>query len=323
LSLAGIFATITRLMQPQALVIERDRLVARRVQRVLAAAGFAVRGEEEQPERGSLEDVSLVCADGSQAERVARWLGERARLAALLWTESADEPLLGLCRRSPRLAALLARPAPDQPPRDDELIGAARAASTGERPPFASHLAWGATGFQLRVSDGAGREAAVARVADQAARIGAPKRQSDSLAELTHELLMNAMYDAPVDGRGRARFAHDRKAPVRLDGADAAQLRCASDGSRFAVEVEDRFGRLTREHVFGGIARGLRGGEQDRSHGGAGLGMLVLWRAATALHFDVAPGARTRVTALTDLDLNQRALRQAARTIHFPEPVNP
>lgn len=308
-------------MQPRAVVIERDRLVARRVQRVLAAAGFAVRGDEDPPERAALDGATLVCADASQAEQVAGWLAERVELSAVLWAASPDEPLLGLCRRAPRLTAILARPAPDQPPRDDELIAAARAAQTGERPPFASHLAWGATGFALKVCDGPAREAAVARVVEHAARVGAPKRQGDSLAELTHELLMNAMYDAPVDARGRPRFAHDRKAAVRLDSTDAAQLRCASDGSRFALEVEDRFGRLTREHVFGGIARGLRGGEQDRSHGGAGLGMLVAWRAATALHFDVAPGARTRVTALIDLDLNQRALRQAARTIHFPDPV--
>jgi hypothetical protein len=307
-------------MQPRAVVIERDRLVARRVLRVLGAAGFEARCDEGPPPARLPDGAQLVCAEAGAALHLQRWLAERRGLSALVFSAGADEPLLGLCRSAPGLSAILARTAPDQPPRDDELIGAARAAATGERPPFASHLAWGATGFQLRVGDAAERETALARVAELAARVGAPRRQGEALAELTHELLMNAMYDAPVDARGRPRFAHDRKAAVHLHGNDAARLRCASDGTRFAVEVEDRFGRLTREHVFGGLERGLRGGEQDRSGGGAGLGMLVMWRASTALHFDVAPGARTRVTALTDLDLNQRELRQAARTIHFPAP---
>ena len=42
-----------------------------------------------------------------------------------------------------------------------------------------------------------------------------------------------------------------------LADEDAAIFRCGSDGVRIAVEIVDRFGRLERKHVFGGLVRGL------------------------------------------------------------------
>jgi len=44
--------------------------------------------------------------------------------------------------------------------------------------------------------------------------------------ELAHELLMNAMYDAPVDVQGRPKYAHDRKQSITLDPEEAP--RCGS-----------------------------------------------------------------------------------------------
>ncbi len=299
---------------PEAVLIERNKLVGRRAARVLTGAGFAARVFEDPAAipAADLAGARLIVADAFDALAVGRWLAARPSLRAVLYTASESDRLVPLAAEQPRLA-LLGRASFEAPPRELDLIAAARDVAV----PFHAHLAFGAGGFERRVTDGPGREAAVAEVAAFAGRLGAPKRVGEMLAELAHELLMNAMYDAPVDEHGRARHAHDRKAEIRLAERDAAHLRAASDGVRIAVEVEDRFGRLTRQHVFGGLARGLRGGEQDRSGGGAGLGMLVAWRNASALHFDVAPGARTRVTALFELDLNLREFRQSAKTILF------
>ena len=83
------------------------------------------------------------------------------------------------------------------------------------------------------------------------------------------------------------------------------------------LQVRDPFGRLERRHVFDGLARGLAGGEQDRSHGGAGLGLVVCHNASSALFFDVARGRHTEVTAVFELDLNLRELRTQAKSLHF------
>jgi hypothetical protein len=69
--------------------------------------------------------------------------------------------------------------------------------------------------------------------------------------ELAHELLMNAMYDAPVDAQGRPKYAADRKADIRLTDSERPSVRVATDGSRLVLQVRDPFGRLERRHVFG------------------------------------------------------------------------
>jgi hypothetical protein len=134
--------------------------------------------------------------------------------------------------------------------------------------------------------------------------------------ELAHELLMNALYDAPVDAHGRARHAHDRKAQVALAPEEAAVVRVGCDGVRLVLQVTDPFGRLERGHVFGGLLRGLKG-QMDTARGGAGLGLAVCANATVALVFDVAPGQRTEATGVFDLDLNLREFRSQAKSLHF------
>jgi hypothetical protein len=128
---------------------------------------------------------------------------------------------------------------------------------------------------------------------------------------------MNAMYDAPVDPEGRHKYAADRKAQIVLEPQEAATIRCASDGMRMVLSVTDPFGGLPRPAVFEGIARGLKGGEMDTSHGGAGLGMLYIYRSTAISIFDVVPGRKTQVTGIYELDTNQREFRNLARSIHY------
>ena len=109
---------------------------------------------------------------------------------------------------------------------------------------------------------------------------------------------MNAMYDAPVDATGHPMYAADRKAEITLSTAQQPTVLLGTDGTRLALQVKDPFGRLQRNHVVGGLLRGLSGGEMDQSHGGAGLGMMVCHNSAAAMFFDVIKGRATEVTAV-------------------------
>jgi hypothetical protein len=307
----------------EAAVVERNKLVNRRIARVVGCAGFTVRSFDapEQLDAAALDGLRLIVGDAFDADPILRCLDEHAALQAILYSAEPDAGgrLAKRALASPRLVALVGRPGFDVAPREADLLLIARRAAGGEPAPFEAHLAWGADGFACRLHDGAERDQAVAETVAFAARLGAPRRVAEMLGELAHELVMNALYDAPVDGDGRPRFAHDRKATIRLGPEDAASFHCASDGVRIAVEVSDRFGRLERRHVFGGLGRALSSGQLDTAGGGAGLGMMVAYRSTTALFFDVARGRRTRVTGLFDLDLNLREFRTLGKTIHFPE----
>jgi hypothetical protein len=71
--------------------------------------------------------------------------------------------------------------------------------------------------------------------------------------------------------------------------------------------------------VFAGLARGLKGGQMDQSHGGAGLGMTVCHNSTVAMLYDVTRGQKTEVTGIFDLDLNLREFRTQAKSLHYFE----
>ena len=307
-----------------AVVLERNKMVQNRLRRLLAVSGLRVAAADEPEQVAALlEPSSIICADAFDAELVLRLLRTSPGVKAWMWTAEPLERLLKIAVEEPRISNLFGRANFESTPRDWELLYAARRVLRPEEPPpFAAMLNWGFVGFKESVADTEGRERAVKLVQRFIDQMGCPKRVGEMFGELAHELLMNAIYDAPVDrNTGHPLFAHDRKANVRLSPQDAATLRLASDGAVVAIQVTDPFGRLRRKHVFAGLARGLKGGEMDQSHGGAGLGMLKVYQSTVAMFFDVVDGQRTEVTGIFDLDLNLREFRQLAKSLHYYGPV--
>lgn len=212
------------------------------------------------------------------------------------------------------------------------MLSLARYLRGSPLPPLQAHLLWGAQAFATEIRDVAGRDAAVAHIVDLCSgplRCG--KRVADSAGEVLHELLTNAMYDAPVDDEGRPRYAQDRTAPIELGARDQVVFRYGSDGLRLALEVEDRFGRLTRADLRRSLLQGASG-QVSRESGGAGIGLSLVCRACPVVQIDVEPGARTRVTALYDLEPPQRGPRPEegrapapapGRSLVFPAPSRP
>ena len=304
----------------KAIVLERNKMVNRRLVRHLACAGFDASGVEDPGQlEGQLASASLIAADAFDAHVLEKTVRDHPALRGLMFTA---EPL----RRSLRFAAenrpisnIFGRPDFESPPRPWELMMVLRRLLRPEdgAPPFAAYLNWGYRGFQERIATTKQRDVVVERVEGCISLLGVPKRVSQMLNELTHELLMNAMFDAPVDAGGEPKYAMNRKAAIELDEDERPSVRFGTDGSLVAIQVTDPFGRLERKHVFEGLARGLEDGEMDRSHGGAGLGMSVCHNASVAMFFDVVRGVKTEVTAIFDLDLNLREFRTQAKSLHF------
>jgi hypothetical protein len=267
--------------------------------------------------------ASLVCAYGFDGDAVRDACRAVPGLRGVLWTA---EPLRRSLRHLAECAAInhvLGRKDFESAPRPWELMMVLRRAiDPGAGPPsLAAYLDWGFTGFEEQVGSTAQRDLVVQRVQDFVLGLQVPKRLGEMMSELAHELLMNAMYDAPVDHQGRPKYAVDRKAQITLAADEHAVLRLATDGTRVVLQVRDRYGGLMRRHVVDGLARGLAGGEMDQSHGGAGLGMAVCHHNALAMFFDVSRGRHTEVTAMIELDLNLREVRTLARSLHLFDAV--
>lgn len=311
-------------------LLEKNRVLAQRVARVLSAATeLSEVHVAETP--GALREhltaeSALAALELTELDAGLEWVrGPFPQLKLLTWSQGNVEGALQVARHEPALQSILAWPGHQSMPRAWELSLSARRAfdPTARGPKVTDLLAWGATTVRWSPRNGAERDAAVAQVERHAARTGAGSRFIERLAVAAHEMLMNAMYDAPVDAAGRAYYAHDRKADVMLDEREAPVLRLAFDGMTAALEVVDPFGRLERRHVLQSILRGMEGARNERaqlldtSHGGAGLGFFRLHAASTSLLVEVRRHESTRVVALFDLDASAREARGAQTSLHL------
>ena len=303
----------------QAVILERNRLVNRRVMRLLTCAGFEVVALEEAAAfvPAVTENTTLVCAEGFDVDLILQVLRQWPNLKAILWSGEPIDRLLRTCLEEPRLSNIIGRQNFEATPRDWELLLAARRLTRPEPHTFQGLLSWGFTGFQWKPRETAERDAVSHQVQDFIDKIGTPKRVGEMFYELCHELLMNAMYDAPVDEQGRPKYAHDRKNSIHLEAEEAPTVRIASDGVKVVLQVTDPFGRLGRHHVFGGLVRGLKGGEMDVTGGGAGLGMIKVYHSTVSTLYDVVRGRKTEVTGVFELDMNLREFRTLPKSVHF------
>ena len=299
------------------MILERNKPVARKVARLFLATGASATTVDEPAQATPLlAEADVVCADTFDADYIAEQVRAHPRLRGVLWTAEPLKRSLRYHIESPRIDDVLARKDFESPPRAWETLMVARRLAGHGAPPITAFLDWGANVAELAVGTSTDRDSAVAQVQLFVGALQLPKRVAEMFGELAHELLMNAMYDAPVDASGQPRYAHDRKASIALLDGERPRVSIGTDGTRLAFQVRDPFGRLERRHVVDGLARGLAGGEMDTSHGGAGLGMLVCHNATSALFFDVVKGKHTEVTGIFELDMNLRELRTSAKSLH-------
>ena len=124
----------------------------------------------------------------------------------------------------------------------------------------------------------------------------------NAIGSVCEELLMNALYDAPVDADGKQVFAevdpHDRTDKL---SPRPVSIRYAATEDMFAVAVRDRFGRLAKNTILSYIDKCIHSPNQiDRKTYGAGLGLYLVANAAASYVVNVAYGIATEVVCTFD-----------------------
>ncbi len=310
-------------------VLEPNRTVAQRVARVLrAASGLSEVAVESDPAtlRSMLaDDPILLACDAADLDLALEWAQNRyPNMAIISWSSGEMAPLLEAAGRSERLTSCVGWPSFASMPRPWEIALATRRLvdPNAASPRLSEIFGWGATIQKFRPQTSGDRDAVVAEVVTLSERAGANPRLAKRVGEVAHEMLMNAMYDAPVDEYGQQRYAHDRKQDIALDAKDVPTVRFGTDGVQLALQVVDPFGRLERRHVLEGIERGRAGSTKDDavidvSGGGAGLGLARIYGLSSVLVADVDPGRYTSMTSFFDMDVNPREARSLPVSLHL------
>jgi hypothetical protein len=166
------------------------------------------------------------------------------------------------------------------------------------------HVPWGAQIHSFLVGDYQEKSLCIAQISEFAESMSVRRKYRESIEQCLDEMLMNALYDAPVDEQGRPIFSDiPTKTRISLRVEQKVVIQYACDGKQFVVGVRDAFGRLERHVVLAYLYKCLHSEQQiDRKTGGAGLGLYLIANSSTGVYFNVLPGVATEAVCTFDLE---------------------
>jgi len=169
------------------------------------------------------------------------------------------------------------------------------------------YLAWGAKIIEKPVQSSTQRAELIEAMTEHFRSFGLRSSLLDRVCAACEELLMNAIYDAPIDEKGQPLFNHlPRTEIVNLTSAQRAEFRYGTDGVVLAVSVRDPFGSLSKSVISKYLEGGYQGQEvlSDEKKGGAGRGLHVIIESSDLTIFNVQKSRRTEVICLFKIDTN-------------------
>ena len=108
-------------------------------------------------------------------------------------------------------------------------------------------MPWGVRVYSTLIGDYQEKSQAIITIGEFAQAMGVRRKYREQVEQCMDEMLMNALYDAPVDDEGKPLFADvpvKERVLMRVDQKAIVQYAC--DGERFAVSVRDAFGTLEK-----------------------------------------------------------------------------
>jgi hypothetical protein len=162
---------------------------------------------------------------------------------------------------------------------------------------------WGTRIYSTLVSDYQEKSMCISQMSELAAGIGVRRKYREALEQCADEMLMNALYDAPVGLDGKPLFAEiTTKDRIAVKHEQKVLVQYACDGRAFALSVRDSYGSFARETLLRYLHKCLHSEQQiDRKAGGAGLGLYLMANNATSIVFNLLPGVATEVICVFDI----------------------
>ncbi len=145
-----------------------------------------------------------------------------------------------------------------------------------------------------------------------------PKRIATNIIRAADELIINAIFDAPIDMKGN-RYKHksERGEDFDLVKKEEVELEIISTQSFLQISVTDFFGSLNKEDFIPLLAKNFQ--TQDVSSGNdsakadRGLGLYQILNSGLSLQVLIEPGKRTKMSLVVPWVANVRELRDAFR----------
>jgi hypothetical protein len=286
------------------IVVAPDKAFGKQLAVAVKAAGGTVDTHTSLDDLGSQIQAALIVVhlDGEIAgigpDLLQRLIGDTRMIAIL--PRSNLSAVVDIMQASDRVSGLLV--AEDLDSR--QLSAMATRILAGDIFGVDKLLLWGTQIHSCLVGDYQEKSLCISQVSEFAETMGVRRKYRESIEQCIDEMLMNALYDAPVDDQGKQIFSEiptKTRISLRLDQKAVVQYAC--DGHQFVVAVRDAFGTLERSTVLRYLHKCLHSEQQiDRKVGGAGLGLYLMTNASSTVYFNVLPGVATEAVCCFDLE---------------------
>jgi hypothetical protein len=304
------------MLRHRILIVSTDPGMRRSLNRLMTATGAQTEYIGDLTKLPS-EQPSLLVADlrSRSAFTVAQIASVFPSVRLLCIVESRQFRQMVECLALPRCSNVIAYEDPFDP--EDFIITVTKLLH-GQIFGLQKYFPWGTTLYHMDVRsyDEKGRAVDVLNAYAELAGARGPVR--DRITRVAEELIMNALYHAPVDAEGKQKYEQvERKQLAQMTFDPPVRVACASNGQAFAIAVRDEFGSLEKATAVKFLGKGTETQHTpEQRTSGAGLGLVLALKAANRLIFNIAPGVGTEAVALFDLDLGAR---QAAglRSLHI------
>ncbi|WP_428268798.1 PEGA domain-containing protein [Haliangium sp.] len=310
-------ATKDAMLRYHLAVVTDDKRLRREIKRVTTATNATAEFLDGPGDLGSIADIDLAIVDARAQAPASAALGSLPRDATISYIVEGDALFerIGLLADE-RVDSILAR---EDELDDDEFVASATKSLRHDIYGLHKYFPWGVTTFTLTVSNYPEKTEAVEMILAYASKAGmrGPVRERIQLA--ADELMMNALYHAPVDERGQEMFRdRPRKDLARLPEVPSIEVQYGCSGRYFGISVRDRFGSLSRHKILDYLSRVTQGvgADIEAKTTGAGLGLVSIAQSVSKLIFNIEPGVATEVIALFDIDLIARG-KVGARSVHM------
>ncbi len=143
-------------------------------------------------------------------------------------------------------------------------------------------------------------------------------RMATVIANAVDELIMNAMFDAPVDELGKQIYqSTPRNKVFELKDKSQVEMKVAYDSQYVGITAIDHWGSLDKERLLKHISKRYQDEEYQvkTTSAGAGIGLATIFRSGGSFFFVSDKGARTEVTTFFKKTNNFREFKDQFRFI--------
>ncbi len=184
------------------------------------------------------------------------------------------------------------------------------------------YLNWGVDVKEYIITSSQNRAQYLEVVESELTKAGVVTSHIRNATMITDEILMNAIYDAPVNRKtGTSKYNHlSRRVAVELEPTEYGKLRFAFDGSTIALSVDDPFGALKRETITRYLKSCFDGHfgkiNEHEGKGGGGMGLFQIISTADLMITNIKPGERTEIIALINVS-GKTQVRKRHGSFHY------